>query len=63
MGIIGESTRANKPNRRCRGGRLLGATYGISDKNTGGRLLGYGRLIGIIRYSVLTLFLSIGPFS
>ena len=34
MGIIGGSTRANRPNRRCRGGRLLG----------------YGRLWGIIQY-------------
>ena len=56
MGIIGRSTRANRPNRRCRGGRLLGATCGIIEKNMGGRLLGggsllgHGRLIEIIRY-------------
>ena len=50
MGIIGGSTRANRPNRRCRDGRLLGATCGIIEKNMGGRLLGHGRLIGIIRY-------------
>ena len=49
MGIIGGS---NRPNRRCRGGRLLGATCGIIDKIMGGRLLGYRRLIGIIRYFV-----------
>ena len=31
------------------GGRLIGATCGIIEKkNMGGRLLGYGRLIGII---------------
>ena len=50
MGIIGGSTRANRPNRRCRGGCLLGATCGIIEKNMGGRLLGHGRLIGTIRY-------------
>ena len=50
MGIIGGSTRANRPiKRRCKGGRLLGATCGIIGKNMGGRLLGHGRLIGIIR--------------
>ena len=47
MGIIGGSTRANRPNRRCRGGRLFGATCGIIEKTMGGRLLGHGRLIGI----------------
>ena len=46
---IGGSTRANRPNRRCRGGRLLGATCGIIENNIGGRLLGHERLIGIIR--------------
>ena len=50
MGITGGSTRENRPNRRCRSGRLLGATCEIIEKNMGGRLLGYGRLIGIIRY-------------
>ena len=29
MGIIGGSTRANRPNRMCRGGHILGATWGI----------------------------------
>ena len=33
MGIIGGSTRANRPNRRC----LLAATGGIIEKNMGGR--------------------------
>ena len=32
MGIIGGSTRANRPNRRCTGGRLLGATCRIIEK-------------------------------
>ena len=31
-GIIGGCTRANRPNRKCRGGRLLGATCGIIKK-------------------------------
>ena len=52
MGIIGGSTRANRPNRRCRSGHLLGSTCGIIEKNMGGRLLGHGRLIGIIRYMI-----------
>ena len=51
--IIGGFTRANRPNRRCRGGRLLGATCRIIEKTMGGRLLGHGRLIEIIRYSKL----------
>ena len=34
---------------RGRGGRLLGATCGIIEKNMGGRLVGHGRLI---RYSI-----------
>ena len=34
MGIIGGSTRANRPNRRCMGWRLLGATCGIIEKKT-----------------------------
>ena len=29
MGLIGRSTRANRPNHRCMGGHLLGATQGI----------------------------------
>ena len=33
MGIIGGSTRANRPNRRCRGRRLLGATCGLLKKH------------------------------
>ena len=40
IGIIGGSTGANRPNRRC----LLVATSGIIEKTMG------GRLIGIIRY-------------
>ena len=32
MGIIGGSTRANRSNRRCRGGRLIGATCGIIER-------------------------------
>ena len=52
MGILGGSTRTNRPNRRGRGGRLLGATCGIIETNMGGRLLGHGRLIGIIRYFI-----------
>ena len=32
MGIIGRSTRVNRPNHRCRGGRLLGATCGIIEE-------------------------------
>ena len=45
-GIIGGSTSANRPNRRCRGGRLLGATCEIIGKKTTGRyrLLGHGGL-------------------
>ena len=45
MGIIGGSTRANRPNR------LLGVLLvELLRKNMGGRLIGHGRLIGIIRY-------------
>ena len=47
MGIIGGSTRANRPNRRC----LLGATSGIIGQKTWVGLLGHGRFIGIIRYT------------
>ena len=36
MGIIGGSTRANGPDSRCRGERLLGATCGIIGKIMGG---------------------------
>ena len=35
MGIIGGSTRANRPNRRCMGEHLLGATCGIIEKKHG----------------------------
>ena len=52
MGIIGGSTRTNRPNRRCLLGATSGATSGIIEKNMGGRLLGHGRLIGIIRYTL-----------
>ena len=39
MGIIGRSTRMNRPNRRCRGGRLLGATCGIIGEKHGWALI------------------------
>ena len=49
MGIIGGSTRANRPNRRF----IRCSTSGIIGKKHGWTLiiaLGHGRLIGIIRY-------------
>ena len=39
IGIIGRSTRANRPNRRCRGGRLLGATWGFIGEKHGWALI------------------------
>ena len=51
--------KSNRPNRRC----LLGATSGIIEKNMGGRLLGHGRFIGIIRYPFLIIFLGPVAFS
>ena len=59
MGIIGRSTRANRPNRRSSSGRLLGSTCGLLEKIMGGRLIGHGRLIGIIRY--ILFFVLIEP--
>ena len=50
MGIIGGSTRANRPNRMCRVGAYYVLLVELLKKPMGGHLLGYGRLIGIIRY-------------
>ena len=56
MGIIGGSTRANKPNRRCRGGRLLGSTCGIIEKKKHGWVL--IRVWALNRDNIVLLFMT-----
>ena len=48
MGIIGGSTRANRPNRRCRGGRLLDATCGIIGEKHGWALNTYNMVLRVL---------------